>query len=78
MTLTWTRGHWRGGGGGGGSSPSASVGQQRLLVLGQGLLGQVAFPLDLQLQGLRDVGNDPINDSQNEEHHMLQKREGRR
>lgn len=62
-------------GSGSSSGSSASAGQQHLLVLGQGLLGQVALPLDFQLQGLWDVGNDPINGSQHKEDHMLQERE---
>lgn len=65
--LTWAGGARRGGGG-----PSASARQQRLLVLSQGLFGQVALPLDLQLQGLGDVGDDPVDGSQHKEDHVLQ------
>ncbi len=52
------------------TSPKATH-QQGLLVISQSLLSQVTLPLDLQLQGLRDVGNHPVNDTQDEEHHML-------
>ena len=45
VPLTWAGGAWGGRGG-----PSASTHQQSLLVFGQSLLGQVALPLDLQLQ----------------------------
>lgn len=52
------------------TSPKATH-QQGLLVISQSLLSQVTLPLDLQLQGLRDVGNHPVDDTQDEEHHML-------
>lgn len=63
---------WAGGARHGGGDPSASARQQRLLVLSQGLFGQVALPLDLQLQGLGDVGDDPVDGSQHKEDHVLQ------
>lgn len=47
--------------------------QQRLLVVGQRLLGQIALPLDLQLQRLGHVWHHPVNGPQHEEHSMLQK-----
>lgn len=65
--LTWAGGARRSGGG-----PSASARQQRLLILSQGLFGQVALPLDLQLQGLGDIRDDPVDGSQHKEDHMLQ------
>lgn len=67
VLLTWTRGALRGRG-----SHSVSTHQQGLLVFGQSLFGQVALPLDLQLQGLGDVRYDPVNGSQHKEHHMLE------
>lgn len=71
VLLTWAGGAW-----GGRGSPMASTHQQRLLVFSQSLLGQVALPLDLQLQGFGDIRYDPVDGSQHEEHHMLE--EGRR
>lgn len=51
--------------------------QQGLLVVCQGLLGQVALPLHLQPQRLRDVRHHPVYRSQDKEHHMLKRgREG--
>lgn len=70
VPLTWAGGAWGGRGG-----PSASTHQQSLLVFSQSLLGQVALPLDLQLQRFGDVRYDPVDGSQHEEHHMLE--EGR-
>lgn len=67
--LTWAGCAWSGRGG-----PSDSTHQQGLLVFGQSLLGQIALPLDLQLQGFRDIGDDPVNGSQYEEHYMLEER----
>ena len=66
VLLTWAGGACWGRGG-----PSASTHQQSLLVFGQSLLGQVALPLDLHLQGFWDIGHDPVDGSQHEENHML-------
>ena len=67
VLLTWAGGAWGGRGG-----PSASTHQQSLLVFSQSLLGQVALPLDLELQGFGDIWYDPVDGSQDEEHHMLE------
>ena len=67
--LTWAGGAWSGRVG-----PSASTHQQGLLVFSQSLLCQVSLPLDLQLQGLRDIRYDPVNGSQYKEDNMLEER----
>lgn len=65
--LTWAGGAWSGR-----VSPSASTHQQCLLIFSQSLLSQVTLPLDLQLQGFRDIRHNPVNGSQYEEHHVLE------
>lgn len=64
--LTWAGGAWSGSGG-----RSGSTHQQGLLVFSQSLLSQIALPLHLQLQGLGNIGYNPVNGSQHEEHHVL-------
>lgn len=50
--------------------------QQRLLVVGQRLLGQVALPLDLQLQRLGHVWHHPVDGTQHKEYSMLPRLRG--
>lgn len=70
VALTWAGVAWGSGGG-----PSALTHQQSLLVFSQSLLGQVALPLDLQLQGFWDIRYDPVDGSQHEKYHMLEGRD---
>lgn len=46
------------------SDTLASSPQQDFLIFSQSLFGQVALPLDLQLQRLRNIRYDPVNGSQ--------------
>lgn len=65
ISPTWTGGSW-----GGRSSPL----DQNLVIFSQSLLGQIALPLDQDLQRLGHVRDDPVDRSQHEENHVLKEK----
>lgn len=62
ISPTWAGGSWWGR-----SHPL----EQNLVIFSQRLLGQVALPFDLDLQGLGYIRYDPVDQSQHKENNVL-------